>query len=263
MSLALKALLLGMVEGLTEFLPVSSTGHLIVAGRLIDYPASQRATFEIFIQLGAILAVFWHYRRHLLDLARRAPADARARTLLLNVMVAFVPAAFVGLMLHRQIEAHLFSVPTVAAALVFGGVIILLVERRPLRPSITVLEETRRRQALWVGIAQITALFPGISRAGATIIGGLLAGMNRPVAAQFSFYLALPTMTAASCFSLLKALPDLRAADAAPLAIGFVTAFLVALGVIRLFLAYVQGHDFRVFGYYRILIGVLLLVVRT
>jgi undecaprenyl-diphosphatase len=261
MILAWKALLLGIVEGLTEFVPISSTGHLIIAGQFVDYPEAKRATFDIFIQLGAILAVFWYYWRELIDLARRAPKERAARALMLNVMVAFVPAAVVGLLLHHQIEQYLFSTRTVAWALFVGGIIILLVEHRPRQPRVTVIEQTTVLDAFWVGVAQVASLFPGVSRAGATIIGGMLAGMNRPAATQFSFYLALPTMTAASCFSLLKSLPELQAADAVPLAIGFVAAFLSALAVIRLFLAYVQSHDFRVFGYYRIVVGLLLLVL--
>jgi undecaprenyl-diphosphatase len=261
MVIAFKALLLGMVEGLTEFVPISSTGHLIIAGQLIDYPEAQRATFEIFIQLGAILAVFWHYWKELTDLVRRAPKDRAARALMLNVIVAFVPAAVVGLLLHHQIEEYLFGTRTVAWALLVGGVMILLVERRPRRPRVTAIEQTTVRDALWVGVAQVASLFPGVSRAGATIIGGLLTGLSRPAATQFSFYLALPTMTAASCFSLLKSLPQLHASDAVPLAVGFVAAFLSALAVIRLFLAYVQSHDFRVFGYYRIIVGFLLLAL--
>lgn len=261
MILALKALLLGIVEGLTEFLPISSTGHLIIAGHIVDYPEPKRAMFEIFIQLGAILAVVWHYRRELLDLARQAPAERTARTLILKVMVAFVPAACIGLLVHHQIEEYLFSVRTVAGALVVGGVIILVVERWPRRPRVTAIEEVGFRDALWVGIAQVASLFPGVSRAAATIIGGLLTGMSRPAATQFSFYLALPTIAAASCFSLLKSLPDLQAADAVPLSVGFVTAFVSALAVIRFFIGYVQTHDFRVFGYYRIVIGLLLLLL--
>jgi undecaprenyl-diphosphatase len=261
MVLAWKALLLGIVEGLTEFVPISSTGHLIIAGQLIDYPEAKRATFDIFIQLGAILAVFWHYRRELIELAARAPRERSARSLMLNLLVAFVPAACVGFLLHHQIEQYLFSVHTVAGALVAGGVVILLVERRPRRARVTTIEQTAPSDAFWVGIAQVASLFPGVSRAGATIIGGMLAGMSRPAATQFSFYLALPTMTAASCFSLLKSLPDLHAADAVPLAVGFVAAFLSALAVIRFFITYVQSHDFRVFGYYRIVVGLLLFIM--
>jgi undecaprenyl-diphosphatase len=261
MPLWLKALLLGVVEGATEFLPISSTGHLIIASEWIDYPQASRATFEIFIQLGAILAVFWHYRRPLLDLGRDLPRQSRARALAAKVLLAFLPAAFVGLLLHDWIEANLFSVPSVALALVAGGAVILLIERRRWRPLVLEMDEVRWSDAVWVGLAQIASLYPGVSRAGATIMGGLLAGMSRPASTQFSFYLALPTITAASLFSLLKRLSDLGAGDVVPLAVGFLSAFASALLVIRAFLRFVQTHDFRAFGWYRIAFGLALLAL--
>ena len=257
--LLLKALILGIVEGATEFLPISSTGHLIIASELVNYPEPARATFEIFIQLGAILAVFWHYRAPLLDLARRAPSDAKAGSFVFKVLLAFLPAAVVGFLFHNWIEENLFSVRSVAGALVAGGVVILLIERFRPQPAVQTMEEMSWRDALWVGIAQVTALYPGVSRAGATIMGGMLAGLGRPAATQFSFYLALPTISAASLFSILKSLSDLTVADIAPLTVGFIAAFVSALVVIRRFIRYVQTHDFRVFGYYRIVFGLLLL----
>jgi len=258
---AFKAIILGVVEGATEFLPVSSTGHLIVAADWLNYPDAQRATFEIFIQLGAILAVYWHYRKELLDLARRATADSSAQGLIAKVLVAFLPAAAVGFLIHHWIEDHLFSIHAVAWALIVGGIIIWLIELRPQRPTVTAIEATGWRQAIWVGVAQVTSLFPGVSRAAATIVGGMLTGLNRPVATQFSFYLALPTLTAASLFSLAKAAKTITSGEASSLAIGFVTAFITALLVIRGFLRYVQSHDFRPFAYYRIVAGVLLLLI--
>jgi undecaprenyl-diphosphatase len=259
--LLLKALILGIVEGATEFLPISSTGHLIIASEIVNYPAPSRATFEIFIQLGAILAVFWHYREPLLDLGRRAPTDRKAGAFVLKVLLAFLPAAFVGLLFHHWIEEYLFSVRSVAWALVGGGLVILWIERLHHRFTVQTMEDMSWRDALWVGIAQVAALYPGVSRAGATIMGGLLAGLNRPTATQFSFYLALPTISAASVFSILKSLSDLTAADVAPFTVGFVAAFLSALVVIRRFIRYVQTHDFSIFGYYRIAFGLLLLWV--
>ncbi|MBX3025314.1 undecaprenyl-diphosphate phosphatase [bacterium] len=255
----LKAVVLGIVEGATEFLPVSSTGHLIIAADLIDFPVAQRDTFEIFIQLGAILAVFWHYRADLLDLARRAPRDAGARGLIGRVLLAFLPAAAVGFLVHHWIEEHLFSVHAVAWALIVGGLVIWLVERIPHTPTVHSLAATRWRDAIAIGLAQIASLYPGTSRAAATIIGGMLSGLDRPTATRFSFYLALPTLTAASLFSLLKAAGHIHADEAVSLAIGLVTAFASALLVIRAFLAFVQSHDFRAFAYYRIVVGLLLL----
>jgi undecaprenyl-diphosphatase len=258
---ALKALLLGIVEGATEFVPVSSTGHLIIASDWLHYPVAQRATFEIFIQLGAILAVYWHYRSDLLELARGAAHARPARALIAKVLLAFVPAAVVGLLLHRWIEDHLFSVHAVAVSLIVGGAIIWIIELRPRRPSVERMEAMGWREAVWVGLAQVTSLYPGISRAGATIVGGMLAGMSRPAATQFSFYLALPTLTAASLFSLLKAASTITRDEATSLALGFAAAFVTALLVIRGFLRYVQSHDFRPFAYYRIAFGLLLLLL--
>jgi undecaprenyl-diphosphatase len=258
---ALKAVILGIVEGATEFLPVSSTGHLIIAADWVNYPAAERATFEIFIQLGAILAVYWHYRSDLLDLVRRAARERSARELIAKVLLAFLPAAAIGLLLHHWIEDHLFSIHAVAGALIVGGIIIWLVEQRSWRPTVTQMEAMGWRQAGWVGLAQVTSLYPGVSRAGATIIGGMLTGMSRPAATQFSFYLALPTLTAASLFSLAKAAKTITVSEADSLAIGFITAFITALLVIRGFLRYVQTHDFRPFAYYRIVVGALLLLL--
>jgi len=257
MSLLLKALVMGIVEGLTEFLPVSSTGHLILAGAIIDYPEQQRVTMEIFIQLGAILAVLWHYRAALRDLARRIPTEAAARALVLKVLLAFLPAAVAGLLLHHAIEERLFNPLSVALALAAGGVILIAVERRRAPATVDDIERIGWGGAAGIGVAQVASLFPGVSRAGATIVGGLLVGLSRPAATQFSFYLALPTVSAASLFGLVKGLPLLVMADVAPLAVGFLAAFLSALVVIRSLLRYVQSHDFRVFGYYRITVAVL------
>lgn len=261
MPLLVKALILGIVEGVTEFLPISSTGHLIIASAVVDYPEKQRATFEIFIQLGAILAVVWHYRTALVDLVRRAPSDASARGLILKVGVAFLPAAVVGFLFHDLIEHYLFSPANVAAALIVGGFVILAVERRLRAPAVTALKATRWSDALAIGVAQVASLYPGVSRAGATIVGGMLAGLSRRAATEFSFYLALPTLIAASLYSLIKSLPELSAGDVAPFSVGLLAAFASALLVIRSFLTYVQAHDFRVFGYYRIAAGVVVLIV--
>jgi len=262
MSLILQAVILGIVEGVTEFLPVSSTGHLIVAVDLLNFPQSTQGTFEIFIQLGAILAVMWDFRAPLNETVRDAIAEAgAARALLGKVLLAFCPAAAVGLLAGDAIEEFLFNPTTVGTALIIGGVVILVVERWHWPFTADRIEAVSWRQALWVGLAQTTALVPGVSRAGATIIGGLVAGLDRPTATQFSFYLAMPTIVAASSYSLLKSLHELHAADALPFAVGFVTAFLAAMVVVRAFLGYVRQHDFRVFGYYRIVAGVMILLV--
>jgi undecaprenyl-diphosphatase len=257
--LVLKALVLGIVEGVTEFLPISSTGHLIVASALLNYPEASRETFEIFIQLGAILAVVWNFRLHLIDLVRRAPRQRSASGLIAKALLAFVPAAVVGFLFHRVIEAWLFRPGVVAATLIIGGVVILIVERRTWQFTVHDIERLQWRNALWVGTAQVLSLVPGVSRAGATIIGGMLAGLDRPVATQFSFYLSIPTMFAASLYSLFKARHLLAASDALPFAVGFVVSFVSALLVVRAFITYVQRHDFSAFGYYRIAFGLVIL----
>ncbi len=256
--LILKALLLGIVEGVTEFLPVSSTGHLILASALIDYPDASRAAFEIFIQLGAILAVVWHFRGQLGELLLHCRAQPVARGLMGKVLLAFAPAAAVGFLFHRAIEAYLFTPQVVAATLIVGGGIIIAIERRAWRFAVHAIDRTGWTQAWWVGVAQILSLIPGVSRAGATIIGGMLAGLDRSVATQFSFYLSIPTMFAASLYSLFTARHLLAATDALPLGVGFGVAFVSALLVVRAFMTFVQRHDFTAFGYYRIALGVVI-----
>ncbi len=256
--LILKALVLGIVEGVTEFLPISSTGHLIVASDIVHYPDASRATFEIFIQLGAILAVVWHYRAPLTKLLDGARTTDAPRLLIGKVLLAFVPAAAVGFLTHRVIEERLFSPTVVAVSLMIGGVIIVL-ERRAWRFRVRAIEGTTWTQAFWVGVAQVLSLIPGVSRAGSTIIGGMLVGMDRPASTQFSFYLSIPTMFAASLYSLFKARHLLALDDAVPLAIGFVAAFISALLVVRAFITFVQRHDFTGFGYYRVAAGLVVL----
>lgn len=254
---------MGIVEGLTEFLPVSSTGHLIVADALMGYAASiggehAAETFEIFIQLGAILAVVVYFARDLISLLRRTTSEPAARALLLNVMIAFVPAAAVGFLFSDVIKDVLFSTRTVAIALVVGGVVMLLVESRQHRASTTALESISLKQALAVGLAQIAALFPGMSRSASTLVGGLLAGMDRSTALRFSFYLSIPTLGIATLYDFLKNLDGISG-DALPyFGVGLVVAFVVALIVVKFFLAYVSQRNLKPFAWYRIVVGVLL-----
>ena len=259
--IVLKALALGIVEGITEFLPISSTGHLIVASAVVNYPETSRETFEIFIQLGAVLAVVWNYLAPLSDLARRASSENRARMLIGKVLLAFLPAAAVGFLFHHMIEEHLFHPVVVAATLIIGGIVIIIVERRAWHFGVHTIEATGWMQAFWVGVAQVLSLIPGVSLAGSTIIGGMFAGMDRPASTQFSFYLSIPTMFAASLYSLFKARHLLSASDALPLCVGFVAAFISALIVVRAFITFVQRHTFTGFGYYRILAGVAILAM--
>jgi undecaprenyl-diphosphatase len=259
MSLLLvTALILGAVEGLTEFLPVSSTGHLIIVGDMLNFNDERAKTFEIFIQLGAILSVVWHYRVKLWTVATTLN-DRSAQRFVLNLAIGFTPAAVVGLLLHRYIKAYLFNPTTVALALIIGGALILLIEHRPRPTRVDTLEQLSPTDALKVGLAQTAALFPGISRAGATIMGGMVSGLSRPVATEFSFFLAIPTMFAATIFELYTNRKVFAFDDLWILLVGFVIAFITALIVIRAFLHYVSRHNFVPFAYYRIVFGLLVL----
>lgn len=256
----IKAIILGIVEGFTEFLPISSTGHLILVGSLLDFNGPVAKTFEIFIQLGAILAVIWLYRERIWRLAVRLPVDNQARRFTWGLFLAFLPAAVLGLLIHNQIEQYLFNPVTVAGALLVGGLVILVVENMALRFRIHQMEEVPPNTAVGIGVAQAVSLFPGTSRSAATIIGAMLLGLDRRTAVEYSFFLSIPTMLAATLYDLLKSIRDLHAGDLVILAVGFVVAFVVAFFVIQYFLNYVQTHTFRIFAWYRIVLGVLLLL---
>lgn len=258
LPLLIKALILGIVEGLTEFLPVSSTGHLIIVGDLLRFNDDKSVVFKIFIQLGAILGVVWDYRARLgrLITGLHRPHEQRFA---LNVLIAFLPAAAMGLLMEDFIDTHLFSSLTVAGALIVGGILILIIERLSPRIRVESMENIRPLDALKVGVAQMFALFPGVSRSGATIMGGLLAGLSRTTATEFSFFLAMPTMFAATLYKLIKNLDLLSAADVPVFAAGFVAAFVSALIVVKVFLRYVSSHDFTAFAIYRIIFGALVL----
>jgi undecaprenyl-diphosphatase len=258
----LKAAVLGLVEGVTEFIPVSSTGHLIVVSdwlRLVDERAK---TFEIFIQLGAILAIVWLYRDRLGRVVLSARRDPSSRRFLGNLVIGFLPAALVGFLAHDWIKNRLFNPTVVAVALVVGGVLILLIERWSPEPSVTDVNNVPPQTALGIGLAQVLSLVPGTSRSGATIMGGYALGLSRVAATEFSFFLAIPVMLAATLYDLLKSWSVLVPADAPMFLVGFVVSFVAALVVVRAFLAYVSGHSFRAFAWYRIVFGALLLLLR-
>jgi undecaprenyl-diphosphatase len=260
LPLWIKAILLGLVEGATEFIPVSSTGHLIVAGEWLGYTGPRAHVFTVFIQLGAILAVMWRYRAMLWRTVRSAGNDPRSSQLLLNLAIAFLPAAAIGFLLEDWIDAYLFRTVTVAIALIAGGIAILLIERMHPRVTVESVETIPRRKALGVGLAQVLSLFPGVSRSGATILGGYSLGLSRQAATEFSFLLAIPIMIAATLYKLFKARLLLGAEDVPVFAIGFVTAFVSALVVIRIFLRFVSQHSFAAFAWYRIAFGAALLL---
>jgi undecaprenyl-diphosphatase len=258
--LTLKALIMGLVEGATEFLPISSTGHLIIAADLMDFLSKEkRDVFEIIIQLGAILAVCFEFRKRLINTATHMTRDASAQQFILNLLIAFLPAALLGLAFHDAIKEYLFSPFTVAIALIIGGFAILLIEKLALNPATHSIETITPKQALKIGLAQSLALVPGVSRAGATILGGMVSGLNRQIATEFSFFLALPIMFAATGYDLLKSWRLLDSADIGIFLAGFVTAFLSALLVIKVLIKYVANHDFTAFAWYRIIFGALVL----
>ncbi len=257
--LLLKGFFLGIVEGITEFIPVSSTGHLILAGNIMGFGDEKAKVFEVFIQLGAILSVVWLYRGKVFSVIRGLPDNREARFFAINIMIAFLPAAFMGLLAHKAIKAYLFNPITVAAALIAGGFAILVIERIDHRSHVKDVDTIGLKQAIGVGVAQCLALFPGISRSGATIMGGLLIGFDRLVAVEFSFFLAIPTMFAATIYDLISSLHSLSVLDVPLFVIGFVTSFFSALFVIKSFLRYVSRHDFSGFAYYRIAFGLLVL----
>jgi undecaprenyl-diphosphatase len=259
----LVALVLGIVEGLTEFLPVSSTGHLIVAGSVLEYTGDEAKVFEIVIQAGAILAVCWEYRVKLQGVLRGLFSDPAAQRFALNLFVAFLPAAVVGLALGKAIKAHLFAPVPVACAFVVGAFVILWVERRQkLRPAtvrIHSVDEMTWSDALKVGCAQCLALIPGTSRSGATIIGGMLFGLSRVAATEFSFFLAIPTLFAATAYSLWKDGALLSAGALPAFGVGFAAAFASAFVCVRWLIRYVSHHDFVPFAWYRIAFGAVIL----
>jgi undecaprenyl-diphosphatase len=259
----LKAALMGLVEGLTEFLPVSSTGHLIMAGDLLHFDIPSRDVFIIAIQAAAILAVCWEYRARLLRLAFGIFSDARERRLAVNIVVAFLPAALLGVAFKSMIEKVLFRPLPVALAFFVGGAIIILVEKhvkgKPARAES--IDDISWRDALKIGLFQCLALIPGTRRSGATVIGALLAGLSRRAAAEFSFFLAIPTIAGATVFSLWKARHDLAVGSDGPLYLtASVFSFLAAFACVRWFLKYISTHDFTPFAWYRMAAGAVILL---
>jgi undecaprenyl-diphosphatase len=258
------ALILGIVEGLTEFLPVSSTGHLIVAGSLLGYTGERAKVFEIVIQAGAILAVCWEYRARLIGVAAGLATRRDAQRFVVNLLLAFLPAAVLGLLFSRAIKAYLFAPVPVALAFVIGALIILWVERRqrvaPSMVRIDSVDAIRWPDALKIGFAQALALIPGTSRSGATIIGGMLFGLSRPAATEFSFFLAIPTLFAACIYEFVRNRALLSAQDVDAFGVGFVAAFVSAFLCVRWLIRYVSRHDFVPFAWYRIAFGAVILL---
>ncbi len=257
--LLIQAFILGVVEGLTEFLPVSSTGHLIVVGDLIGFHNDGRV-FEIAIQLGAILAIVFEYRQRFIGVACGITHDPKAQRFVLNLLVAFLPAAIIGLLFIKTIKYYLFNPVSVAVMLIVGGLIILWAERRIHQARVHDVDDMSLLDAFKVGCAQVVSMIPGTSRSGATIIGGLFIGLDRKVAAEFSFFLAVPTMFAATFYDIYKHRDLLQMADAPMFAVGFVTAFISALLAVRTLVRFVANHSYEIFAWYRIAFGGLILL---
>jgi len=260
--LLVKAAVMGIVEGLTEFLPVSSTGHLIVAGALLDFNDERGKVFEIVIQCGAILAVVWEYRARIGRVIAGIGRDRLANRLVLNLVLAFIPLAALGLSFGKLIKANLFRAETVAITSILGAFVIFAVERwyrRKGRVRIETVDDMRPLDAIKVGIAQAFALIPGTSRSGATIMGGLMFGLSRQAATEFSFFLAIPTLLIATAYQLVKERTLFAAADLGWMSVGVVAAFVSAFFCVRWLLRYISTHDFTPFAWYRIVFGLVVL----
>ncbi|AZC26777.1 MULTISPECIES: undecaprenyl-diphosphate phosphatase [Pseudomonas] len=256
---AVQALILGIVEGLTEFLPISSTGHQIIVADLLDFGGERAMAFNIIIQLGAILAVVWEFRRKIFDVVVGLPTQPKARRFTVNLMVAFFPAVVLGVIFADLIHAYLFNPITVATALVIGGIIMLWAERRQHQVHAESVDEITWKDALKVGFIQCLAMIPGTSRSGSTIIGGLLFGLSRKTATEFSFFLAMPTMVGAAVYSGYKYRHLFQPDDLPVFAIGFVTAFIFAMIAVKGLLKFIASHSYAAFAWYRIAFGLLIL----
>jgi undecaprenyl-diphosphatase len=249
------ALVLGLLEGLTEFIPVSSTGHILLAGHFLGFESTGKA-FEILIQLGAILAILTVYSARLLKMARDFPRDARTRRFVLGVLIAFLPAAFFGVIGHGFIKTVLFETPKlICVMLLLGGVVLLWIDRLELKPKYQDVMQFPLSLCLKIGLFQCLALIPGTSRSGSTIVGALLMGTDKRSAAEFSFFLAMPTMAGAFAYDLYKNRDVLSAADLPVIGVGFVAAFVMAVIVVRYLLDYVSRHGFALFAWWRLIVG--------
>lgn len=259
-ALIIKALILGVVEGLTEFLPISSTGHLILAGDLLDFNDDKAKLFTIVIQVGAILAICWEYRAKIGSVLGGIASERQARKFVLNLMVAFMPLAVLGLLFGKHLKALLFKPMPVALAFIVGALVIIWAERREHTVRVQDVDDLSLMDAFKLGIAQAFALIPGTSRSGATIIGGLLFGLSRKAATEFSFFLAIPTLFAASAYDLYKHRDLLQFEnDGAHFAVGLVAAFISALLAVKGLLRYISHHDFIIFAWYRIVFGLVVI----
>lgn len=261
MVLLVKAFIMGIVEGLTEFLPVSSTGHLIIVGNFINFTGKFATMFEIVIQLGAILAVVYYYRKKILSSIINILPGRWGFNLWFKMFIAFIPSAVIGLLLNKYIEKYLFSSFTVAIALIIGAIMMLIVEDAFGKYKIDNMDKVGTKKSFLIGVAQVMSLFPGMSRSASTIMGGMMVGLSVKAAAEFSFFLAIPTMFAATGYSLLKGYTAITLIEWEALAVGFIMSFITALLVVDKFLSYLTKHPLKPFAYYRLAAGLLMIVL--
>jgi undecaprenyl-diphosphatase len=259
LTTVLQAAFLGIIEGITEFLPISSTGHLILVEDLLGFQGPPGKTFEIVIQLGAILSVVWLFRARLIDVVRKLFHSSRAQHYTRNILLAFFPSVIIGALAYKTIKTVLMTPWVVSIALILGGIAILIIERAVKDPKYTVIEDVPAPRALSIGLFQCVSMVPGTSRAAATILGALIVGMTRQAAAEFSFILAIPTMLAASVYDIYKNRATLSLDGAELIAVGFVVAFIVALFVVRWMIGFISRHGFAPFAYYRIVLGLVMI----
>lgn len=258
MAAPVDAAILGVVQGLTEFLPISSTAHLLIGERLLGFE-DPGSVFTEMIQFGSVLGIMWLYREKIQAVVAGLPRQAEARRFALMIVIAFIPALLAGALLADYVETVLHkSVPVIAGAFVIGGIVMLLIERRARTASVSRVDDTSLAQAAGVGVSQMLALIPGVSRSGATIVGGMLAGLDRPTAAEFSFFLAMPTLTAAFVHSAIEVRDQITPDRLADIAVGFVAAFFASVAVVKPFLGFVRRSGFAPFAWYRIVVGLLL-----
>lgn len=261
MDLIIKAIILGIVEGITEFLPVSSTGHLILFGHFLGFTGKFAVMFEIIIQLGAILAVVFYYRKRIIESLKNINPGQWGFNLWLWILIAFVPSAAIGLLLNDYIEEYFFSPLTVSLALVTGAILMLIVQRAFSTAKNDNMLKVGAKKSLLIGIAQCMSLFPGMSRSASTIIGGMMVGLTVKAAAEFSFFLAIPTMFAATGYSLIKGVSAMTSTEWIALATGFIVSFFVAFVVVGKFISFLGKHSLKAFAYYRLIVGCILLLV--
>jgi undecaprenyl-diphosphatase len=256
----LKSIFLGIVEGLTEFIPVSSTAHLLLSSQFIDFSYIENGVFEIFIQLGAILAICVFYHKKIWQVMSGFFNNKSSQNFSFNIIIAFLPAAIFGLLFYKILKILFFNPISIALALIIGGIIIIAVERLNIKPKFEEIEELSKWQSLKIGLFQVVAMIPGVSRSGATIIGGLLLKLDRKTATEFSFFLAIPTIFAASIFELYKNYHLLDGSKIGLLTIGFIASFFSALIVIKWFINFVSHNSFKIFAYYRIALGIIIIL---